>query len=185
MSEPRRPTTKLGRRRDPRAESVPPGRRLTQPELGAVVVGKMKDPTARVAQLEQELARERAERTAEADLMGQILARATQAEARVRLLEEALARANEERAIAEAQLQSTRAELEQLLADAKATFDAGASLLPAVAGERRSDSRPALQAARSLAAELLQSIDAALGRDREPTSQRARVPTLRPKAGRS
>jgi len=91
MSEPRRPTTKLGRRRDPRAESVPAGRRLTQPELGAVVVGKMKDPTARVAQLEQELARERAERTAEADLMGQILARATQAEAALKAAEEALA----------------------------------------------------------------------------------------------
>lgn len=207
MSEPRRPTTKLGRKRDPRLDSIPPSRgeerafRRTSDIPAAAptgaVVGKMRDPSARIAQLEQDLARERAERTAEADLLGQILARATQAEARVSLLEQSLARANEERAIAEGQLQAARAELERLLADAKATFDATNSLLPSPVGERRRDSRPVLQAARTLALELLQSIEAAL--EREPPSssrstpshrpqrdsQRPRVPTLRPKTGRS
>jgi chromosome segregation ATPase len=173
-------------------DSVPPERseerafqrRGSQSDIPAVgaVVGKIKDPTVRLAQLERELATERAERTAEADLMGQILARATQAEARVSLLEQSLARANEERAIAEGQLQSARAELDRFLADTKASFDANNSLLPSPVSDRRFQSRPQLHAARALAAELLHSIDAALGN--EPASQRPRVPTLRPKAGR-
>lgn len=193
MSEPRRPTTKLGRKRDPRIDSVPPERseerafqrRASQSDIPVVgqPIGKMKDPTMRVAQLEEELARERAERTAEADLMGQILARATQAEARVSLLEQSLARANEERAVAEGQLHTTRAELDRFLAETKAKFDTDNSLLPSPVSDRRFQSRPQLQAARALAHELLQSIDAALAQ--EPPSQRPRVPTLRPKAGRS
>lgn len=189
MSESRRPTTKVGRRRDPRLDSLPPDRpeervvlrRASHPDLPAArVIGKVRDPAARIAELEDALAQERAERAAEADLLGQILARATQAEGRVSLLEQSLARANEERAIAEGQLQSARAELERLLADAKASFDTQ-SLVTAVASERRFDSRPQLQAVRALAADLLQSVDALM---RTSPSQRPRAPTVRPK-GRS
>lgn len=200
MSESRHPTTKLGRRRDPRLDTLPPDRpeervvlrrtsrsglpaarvigKVTDP--AARVIGKVTDPSARLAELERELAQERAERTAEADLLGQILARATQAEGRVALLEQSLARANEERAVAEGQLQSARTELERLLADAKASFDTN-NLVTAVASERRFESRPQLQAVRALAADLLQSVDALM---RASPSQRPRAPTVRPK-GRS
>lgn len=189
MSESRHPTTKLGRRRDPRLDTLPPDgpvervvlRRTSRSGLPAArVIGKVTDPADRLAQIEAELAQERAERTAEADLLGQILARATQAEGRVALLEQSLARANEERAIAEGQLQSARTELERLLADAKASFDTH-NLVTAVASERRFESRPQLQAVRALAADLLQSVDALM---RASPSQRPRAPTVRPK-GRS
>jgi hypothetical protein len=218
MSDQRRPTARFGRRtNDPRVdESVPPTRepervdrpasdrptargRKTDAELHAVAASppsiRSKDPVGRITDLESELAHERAERAAEADLLGQILARATQAEARVKILEQTLARVNEERAMAEAQLQAVRAEIDGLLADKKATYTAQTSSL--AEPSRGPDSRPQLRAMRSLAQELLQSLDSILGSgvsrpppssgspasDR-PASSHGKRPTLRPRAGR-
>ncbi len=221
MTDQRRPTARFGRRnRDPRVDdSVPPTReaekierlptprhrRPTAPDLPIVapLAVRSKDPVGRIADLENDLARERAERAAEADLLGQILARATQAEARVKILEQTLARVNEERALAEAQLQAVRAEIDQLLADRKATYTAQTSSLET---PRASDSRPQLRAMRALAHELLQSLDSVLGpsvsrpppsrpppsssrgpgpgSDRPGSSSPAKRATLRPRAGR-
>ncbi len=150
-------------------------------------------PTGRVSDLESELQHERAERAAEADLLGQILARATQAEARVKILEQTLARVNEERAMAEAQLQAVRAEIDGLLADRKATYTAQTSSLSEP--PRASDSRPQLRAMRSLAHELLSTLDTILtagaskpppSSSRSPTSDlpassQGRRPTARPR----
>jgi hypothetical protein len=220
MSDQRRPTARFGRRanKDPRVDdSVPPTRepekidrrsdrpsprtRRTAPDLPVVAVPasiRNKDPLGRIADLESELARERAERAAEADLLGQILARATQAEARVKILEQTLARVNEERTLAEAQLQAVRAEIDALLADRKAAYTAQTSSLEPTRG---SDSRPQLRAMRALANELLQSLDTVLAASAtrpppskppsKPPSSRgqgsdrpAKRPTLRPRAGR-
>lgn len=219
MSDQRRPTARFGRRtKDPRSDdSSPPPRepehvdrprsdpprragRKTDAELHAVAAPppsiRTKDPAGRITDLESELAHERAERAAEADLLGQILARATQAEARVKILEQTLARVNEERALAEAQLQAVRAEIDGLLADKKATYTAATASLSETG--RAGDSRPQLRAMRSLAQELLQSLDTILGSagasrpppssgtptsDR-PASSQGKRPTLRPRAGR-
>lgn len=220
MSDQRRPTQRFGRRtKDPRVDdSAPPPRdehvdrprsdpplptarragKKTDAELHAVAAPppsiRQKDPAGRIADLESELAHERAERAAEADLLGQILARATQAEARVKLLEQTLARVNEERALAEAQLQAVRAEIDGLLADKKAVYTAQKDSL----ADGRGDSRPQLRAMRSLAQELLQSLDSILGggvsrpppssSGSSPTSDRpssqGKRPTVRPR-GRS
>ena len=158
---------------------------------------RSKDPVGRIADLESELAHERAERAAEADLLGQILARATQAEARVKILEQTLARVNEERALAEAQLQAVRAEIDGLLADRKAAYKEQTSSLEPTRG---SDSKPQLRAMRALAHELLQKLDTVLaagvsrpppsrppssrpGSER-PASSQGKRPTMRPRAGR-
>lgn len=158
---------------------------------------RAKDPVGRIADLENELAHERAERAAEADLLGQILARATQAEARVKILEQTLARVNEERTLAEAQLQAVRAEIDSLLADKKATYKEQTSSLES----RATDSKPQLRAMRALAHELLQKLDTVLavagasrpppshppssrpGSER-PASSQGKRPTMRPRAGR-
>ena len=156
---------------------------------------RSKDPLGRIADLENELAHERAERAAEADLLGQILARATQAEARVKILEQTLARVNEERTLAEAQLQAVRAEIDSLLADKKATYKEQTSSLE----QRATDSKPQLRAMRALAHELLQKLDMvlAVGASRpppskppsspgseRPASSQGKRPTMRPRAGR-
>jgi hypothetical protein len=197
MSDPRKPTTKLGRqRRDPRTESVPPSRqteeillrarRKSDSGLPAVLPERglrgaappARVETRRGPSLEEELDRERAERAAEADLMGQILARATQAEARVRVLEQSLARVNEERVLAESQLAAVRAELEEVLRANKASYDAQSHALGERAPDSRADHRAELRAARSLAAELLASLDAVLA---GKTPSRDGVPSQRPR----
>lgn len=207
MAEQRRPTARIGRRsKDPRIDSVPPTRepeavslppsersaigRLRKPD-GAVQVQEQPEPiivqkggSVRVRELEGELANERAERAAEADLLGQILARATQAEARVKLLEQTLARVNEERAMAEAQLQTLRGEIDRLLADRKSSYEEQSA---ALADSRATDSKPHLRAMRTLAQELLQTLDALLGGhpSRPPSSSHSRPPSAgqHPRAG--
>ena len=200
------------RKRDPRMDTDPPSgnapdsasarqRKATQKELHAIVAPavaiRAKDPHARIAEIEAELTKERAERTAEADLMGQILARATQAEARVKILEQTLARVNEERTLAESQLQTVRAELEGLLADRTDVYTQTRTSL-----DSKPDTRPQMRAMRSLVLELLQVLDGVLTQgnsdhpalpsvrakpsdrprasDRPRGSDRPRVPTVRP-----
>jgi hypothetical protein len=116
----------------------------------------------------------------------------------VKILEQTLARVNEERALAEAQLQAVRAEIDSLLADRKAAYkEQTSSLEPS----RGSDSKPQLRAMRALAHELLQKLDTVLavagasrpppsrppssrpGSER-PASSQGKRPTMRPRAGR-
>lgn len=189
-----------GPERAPDSSSRNPVRKPTQRELQQLMMQppaiRSMDPQERVLELEAELTRERAERTAEADLMGQILARATQAEARVKILEQTLARVNEERALAESQLQTVRAELERLHGDRKDAYALQTSSL-----DPKPDNRPQLRAMRSLVLDLLQVLDTVLmqgvsdrppppssrpkGSERPRASNRPGIPTVRPRPNRT
>lgn len=135
MSEQRRPTARMGRKRDPRVDSVPPSAR------------KLPESKRDVAAVEGAGAGDVDE------LLGRLLARATQAEVHAQHLEQTLARLNEERVILEARI----AELTRQLEDAdthRASLEAEVRTTP-----RRTDGPVTLAYVRSMAAELVRALD--------------------------
>lgn len=171
----RRSTQKFGRvRRDPRTDSVPPAaieERLSDPapRMTGRPMPRVSVPVAKgrmsvgptLSELEGQLAKERAERAAEAGQIGQLLARATQAEARVKQLEGLVARLIEQRAELEgevtrqrhsfaAQLMEQRQALETLAAAAKPTRNKLTGKLESVAS---------LTSVRTMATELLRLLE--------------------------
>src|SRR5262245_34909944 len=103
----RRPTIRVGRRRDPRAETLPPAESKSSlpPAAGSrrsLTPGEREPGRYRRRATEPPEALARA---ADADeMMGRLLARATQAETRVRALEQVVARLNEDRLLLEARI---------------------------------------------------------------------------------
>ncbi len=172
----RRSTQKFGRvRRDPRTDSVPPAaieERLSDSSLPprlpnrpapriSLPVARPRGPAPTLSELEGQLAKERAERAAEAGQIGQLLARATQAESRVKQLEALVAKLIEQRAELEgevvrqrhsfaAQLMEQRQALEHLAAAAKPQRNKLTGKLESVAS---------LQSVRTMATELLRLLE--------------------------
>jgi len=140
----RRPTQKLPRtRRDPRIDSVPPPKeerlhtsapvprgaaRTTLTGRGTMppsrsLTPKAQSVRARAETVEEQLARERAERASDADHMGQLIARAIKAEARARQLEDMVGRLNDERARLEAEFQSAKRAFAEQLSEQRAALE--------------------------------------------------------------
>ena len=152
MSEQRRPTTRLGRKRDPRAESVPPSSRKSPDS----VPPSNRKPERPERKAEAELALERADSGADMDeVLGRLLARATQAEVRAQHLEQTLARMNEERVVLEARL----SELVRQLDDADTSRGSLEAQMRSMGHSRRQDGPVTLAYVRSMAAELLRALD--------------------------
>jgi chromosome segregation ATPase len=151
MSEQRRPTIRLGKKKDPRADSVPPSNRKRDSLRGAEIkpVEIQIDGDA--------LTRERADAGGDIDeLLGRLLARATQAELRAQQLEQTVARMNEERAILDARLAECVRHLDE--ADTqRAALEA--QLTAEQAQQPRRDSPVTLAYVRQMTAELLRAID--------------------------
>lgn len=159
MSEVRRPTTRLGRKKDPRTDTLPPARAMSDSLLPRVEPLR-KFPTeeartGRSARLEELLAREKAERDSDADKMGALLARATEAElsaknalATMKKLEARVAELEKENAALETQMAVFRR--------------GGRPTMP-----ERHDSVPTLATARSLATELGKVLDKIASRDKD------------------
>ncbi len=191
MSEQRRPTVRLGKKRDPRAESVPPSSRKGGPDSAPPSNRKPErresarglDAHAR-PDLDAELARERTDAGGDMDeVLGRLLARATRAEVRAQQLEQTLARLNEERVVLEARL----AEVTRQLNDAdtaRASLEAQARSVGPV---RRNDGPVTLAYVRSMAAELVRALDR-LAPGRPPVSDLplprtpSETPTPRPQS---
>lgn len=140
----RRPTQKLTRtRRDPRIDSVPPPKeerlhtsapvpkgaaRTTLTGRGTMPPSRSLTPKApsvraRAETVEEQLARERAERASDADHMGQLIARAIKAESRAKQLEDMVARLNDERARLEAEFQSAKRAFAEQLAEQRSALE--------------------------------------------------------------
>jgi len=155
MSEQRRPTQKLGRakQRDPRVDSVPPS-------------GRGKD-----SKRPEALAIEGATGGDIDELLGRLLARATQAEVHAQHLEQTLARLNEERVVLEARM----AELVRQLDDADTHRASLEAQVKTVSASRRTDGPVTLAYVRSMAAELVRALDRVGSR-----SSPSEVPTPRP-----
>jgi hypothetical protein len=210
---PRRTTQKLGRvRRDPRTDSVPPAaieERISDsnlpPRLSGRPLPRISVPVASsqrpraglsLSELEAQLAKERAERAAEAGQIGQLLARATQAEARVKQLESLVEKLIEQRAELEgevtrqrhsfaAQLMEQRQALEHLAAAAKPQRNKVTGKLESVAS---------LTSVRTMATELLRLLERiderenkSIRRPSEPTRKRSpsqpdTIPPARPRS---
>jgi hypothetical protein len=175
----RRPTQKLTRtRRDPRIDSVPPPReeRLTTSSpvpKGAVrttlqgrgtmppsrsLTPKAPSVRARAETVEEQLARERAERAADADHMGQLIARAIKAETRAKQLEDMVARLNDERAKLEAEFQSAKRAFAEQLAEQRERFAAE----PKTGRNKalaKAESSSSLSNVRTVATELVRLLD--------------------------
>jgi len=140
MSEQRRPTARLGRaRRDPRVDSVPPS--------GRARGGDSKRP--------EPLTADGAPAADVDELLGRLLARATQAEVHAQHLEQSLARLNEERAVLEARVN----ELTRLLDDADTQRASLEAQLRTTNATRRTDGPVTLAYVRSMAAELVRALD--------------------------
>ena len=135
---------RLGRKRDPRMESTPPSAR------------KPPAPDSKRDGVEDADAIAVASQGGDIDeLLGRLLARATQAEVHAQHLEQTLARLNEERAILESRL----ADLVRQLDDAdtqRASLEAQVKMTSAT---RRTDAPVTLAYVRSMAAELVRALD--------------------------
>ena len=135
MSDQRKPTTRLGRvkRGDPRVDSVPPSARK----------GESRRPPASDGATDID------------ELLGRLLARATQAEVHAQQLEQTLQRLNEERVVLESRMTDLVRQLEE--GDAhRATLEAQ---LRSTGSGRKSEGPVTLAYVRSMAAELVRAID--------------------------
>jgi chromosome segregation ATPase len=154
----------MGRvKRDPRVDSVPPSARKLGPE------SKREAPDGA---------------TDIDELLGRLLARATQAEVHAQHLEQTLQRLNEERAVLEARM----AELVRQLEDAdthRASLEAQAKT---AGGARRSEGPVTLAYVRSMAAELVRALDRVTPRsspsDLPLPRTPSEIPTPRPRSDR-
>ncbi len=173
MSEQRRPTLRFGRKRDPRADSVPPSARSKD--------AKPSDPKREAATTDGPPSSGGGDID---ELLGRLLARATQAEVHAQQLEKTLARMNEERVLVEARM----SELVRQLEDAdtnRASLEAQART---VNQSRRTDGPVTLAYARSMAAELVRALDRLSARPSQSDLPAPRtpsdVPTPRPRSDR-
>jgi phage shock protein A len=165
----RRPTARFGRtKRDPRVDSVPPSSRAKD---GRISESK-RDAVDGVPAGDID------------ELLGRLLARATQAEVHAQHLEQTLARLNEERAILEARM----ADLVRQLDDAdtmRASLEVQAKT---VNQSRRADGPATLAYVRSMAAELVRALDRVTPRGSQSDLPAARtpseIPTPRPRSDR-
>jgi phage shock protein A len=166
MSEQRRPTARLGRaKRDPRIESVPPSARKSGPdskrETGSGGDGTDID-----------------------ELLGRLLARATQAEVHAQHLEQTLQRLNEERVVQEARM----ADLLRQLEDADTLRASLEAQLKQPSNQRRTDGPVTLAYVRSMAAELVRALDRIVPRvspsDLPIARNPSEIPTPRPRSDR-
>ncbi|CAN5239953.1 hypothetical protein BH09MYX1_BH09MYX1_43710 [soil metagenome] len=170
----RRSTQKLGRvRRDPRTDSVPPAaieERVSDgarhsgrpvPRVSIPMQPKNRPSMVSMSDLEAQLARERAERSAEAGQIGHLLARVTQAESKVKQLESLVSSLIDQRSALEAevttqrhgfaaQLMEQRQALENLAAVAKPTRNKLTGKLESVAS---------LTSVRTMATEMLRLLE--------------------------
>jgi len=130
---------RLGRKRDPRMDSVPPSSKKgdSKKELPAV--------TPEVDKTGGDID----------ELLGRLLARATQAEVHAQHLEQTLARLNEERVVLEARM----AELVRQLDDADTQRASLEAQVRTPAQGRRTDAPVTLAYVRSMAAELVRALD--------------------------
>lgn len=162
MSDPRKPTTRLGRvKRDPRVESVPPSARKADSK---------RPPTSEGA-------------TDIDELLGRLLARATQAEVHAQQLEQTLQRLNEERVV----LESRMADLVHQLEEGDAHRAQLEAQLRSSGGSRKSEGPVTLAYVRSMAAELVRAIDRvtpAMTPSNLPAVVRSEAPTPRPRTDR-
>jgi phage shock protein A len=144
MSEQRKPTMRLGRaKRDPRADSVPPSMRKPDSKrdsLAAAGVDGVRD-AGTGGDIDE--------------LLGRLLARATQAEVHAQHLEQTLARLNEERVV----LESRMADLIRQLDDADTNRASLEAQLRTTSQSRRTDGPVTLAYVRSMAAELVRALD--------------------------
>jgi phage shock protein A len=161
MSEQRRPTARLGKKRDPRADSLPPsarkGTESKRDGAGAAEAAPVSDVD---------------------ELLGRLLARATQAEVHAQHLEQTLARLNEERVILEARM----ADLVRQLDDAdtnRARLEAQVKTAPST---RRTDGPVTLAYVRSMAAELVRALDRLQLRGTDLPTPRTRSMTPLPRS---
>jgi hypothetical protein len=163
MSEQRRPTVRLGKKRDPRVESVPPSSRKAGPDS---VPPSNRKPERRDssrglevrthAELDAELATERSDAGGDMDeVLGRLLARATQAELRAQQLEQTLARLNEERIVLESRL----SEVVRQLDDADTSRASLEAQVRTMGQARRTEGPVTLAYVRSMAAELVRALD--------------------------
>lgn len=145
MSEQRRPTLRLGRKRDPRSDSVPPSARKS-PEgkrdgAPAASAADGAPPSGAGNDIDE--------------LLGRLLARATQAEVHAQHLENTLARLNEERVVLEARM----AELVRQIDDADTQRASLEAQLKSTSSARRTEAPVTLAYVRSMAAELVRALD--------------------------
>jgi phage shock protein A len=166
----RRPTARFGRtKRDPRVDSVPPSSRAKE---GRAPESKHAAPVDGVPAGDID------------ELLGRLLARATQAEVHAQHLEKTLARLNEERAILEARM----AELVRQLDDADTVRASLEVQAKTVNQSRRTDGPPTLAYVRSMAAELVRALDRITPRSGQSDLPSARtpseIPTPRPRSDR-
>ncbi len=139
MSEQRRPTQRVGRvKRDPRADSIPPSRGRGPESKRPETLGVEGAPAADVD-----------------ELLGRLLARATQAEVHAQHLEQTLARLNEERIVLEARV----SELQRQLDDADTERASLEAQVRTTNVSRRTDGPVTLAYVRSMAAELVRALD--------------------------
>jgi len=144
MSEQRKPTMRLGRaKRDPRADSVPPSMRKPDSKRDSLAAGALDGATvnANAGDIDE--------------LLGRLLARATQAEVHAQHLESTLARLNEERVVLEARV----TELVRQLDDADTQRASLEAQLKTTSQSRRTDGPVTLAYVRSMAAELVRALD--------------------------
>jgi phage shock protein A len=157
MSDQRRPTTRLGkaRQRDPRVDSVPPSTRKAEAKDGAADID---------------------------ELLGRLLARATQAEVHAQHLEQTLQRLNEERAVLEARA----SELARQLEDADTHRASLEAQLRSTSQSRRTEAPITLAYVRSMAAELVRALDRLPNRGASSEYPRSPsdAPTPRPRSER-
>jgi hypothetical protein len=165
MSEQRRPTARLGRvKRDPRTDSMPPSARKGAPDSKREVGDGGTDID---------------------ELLGRLLARATQAEVHAQHLEQTLQRLNEERVVLEARM----AELVRQLDDADTQRASLEAQVKITNQSRRVEGPVTLAYVRSMAAELVRALDRLPARAGTPSDlpmprTPSEIPTPRPRSDR-
>ena len=161
MSDPRKPTTRLGRvKRDPRVDSTPPSARKSETRRPPTESKRPPSPS------------HGADGATDIDeLLGRLLARATQAEVHAQQLEQTLQRLNEERLV----LESRMMDLVHQLEDADAHRAQLEAQLRTGGGKNRSEGPVTLAYVRSMAAELVRAIDRVA-----PAMTPSNLPVVRP-----
>jgi phage shock protein A len=174
MSDQRRPTARFGRaKRDPRVDSVPPSVQRKESKDGRGPESK-RDALAVDGVAGGDID----------ELLGRLLARATQAEVHAQHLEQTLSRLNEERAILEARM----TELVRQIDDADTMRASLEAQVKTVNSSRRTDGPVTLAYVRSMAAELVRALDRVTPRSSQSDLPAARtpseIPTPRPRSDR-
>lgn len=157
---------RLGRaKRDPRADSVPPSMRKPDSKRDSLAAAGV-DGAAVAGGGNGDID----------ELLGRLLARATQAEVHSQHLEQTLARLNEERVVLEARM----SELIRQLDDADTSRASLEAQLRTTSQSRKTDGPVTLAYVRSMAAELVRALDRVQGTSSRSTAMVSDLPTPRP-----